>query len=189
MKKNICLLLTSFILLNACTQKNKKATNNLDRDIKELVGNNPNINIGSGTFNIQATKGWTKIDTTISGMQIVLLKSEQEESSDTFMENINVVTEKTNNLSLDEYYNANVTTLTGGMLGFVITTSNKITINGLNAYHLAYSHTSTGIPLDVEAYFLVSNGIGYVITCSTEKGKLNKWKASFDEVVNTFVIN
>lgn len=189
MKKNICLLFSVFILLNACKPKNKKATNNVDRDIKELIGNNPNMNKGTGTFNIQATKSWTKVDTTVSGMQIVLLKSEQEGINDIFMENINVVTEKTKNLSVDEYYKLSVNTLTEGMPGFVKTTSNKMTINGLDAYHLVYSHTYTGSPLDAEAYFLVSNGIGYVITCSTEKGKLSKWKTSFDEVVNTFVIN
>jgi hypothetical protein len=189
MKKNICILLCSFVLLSGCSSKNKKTTNNVDRDIKELIGNNPNMNKGTGTFNIQATKGWTKVDTTISGMQIVLLKSEQEGSNDTFMENINVVTEKTKDITVDEYYKLSVNTLTEGMSGFVKTTSNKMTINGLDTYHLVYSHTYTGLPLDAEAYFLVHNGIGYVITCSTEKGKLQKWKTSFDEVVNTFVVN
>ncbi len=189
MKKQYIHFLLCAVLLTACKAQNKKTSTTLDKDIKEFVKSVPGVNAGTGTFSIEATDGWTKVDTSINGLQIVLLKSEMEGSDDVFMENINVVTEKADGMDADEYFKANLASLSNGMPGYQKLSSDNVTINGLEARHLTYTHTYTGSPAEVEAYFFAKGGLGYVITCSTEKGKLPKWKSSFDKVVNTFKIN
>jgi hypothetical protein len=189
MKKISLVILAAVIVLFACKPKTKKMSNDIDSDIKSYVENNPGLNAGKGTFSIQAAQGWTKVDTTISGLQIVLLKSEVEGPNDIFMENINVVTEQTKGMDLDEYFKANLASLNNGMPGYEKISSDVVTVNGREARHLIYTHTYTGNPTDVEAYFFTTKDMGYVITCSADKGKLAKWKPDFDKVVNTFTIN
>lgn len=187
--KKLLLVIAAGTFLTACKQNPKKASGDLDKDINEMVKKSPGLNAGTGTFTIQAPEGWTKVDTSMGGLQAVLLKSDIEGATDIFMENINVVTEKATGYDLDKYYDANLSTISTQMPGYTKISSANVTINGQEARHLAYSHNYTGTPIDVETYFFVKDGIGYVITCSTEKGKLDKWKPAFDKVVNTFSIN
>lgn len=187
--KKILLIIIAAVCLTACQQKSKKTSGDLDKDIKEMAGRNPGINAGSGSFDIDAIEGWTKTDTTISGVRAVFLKAPIEGSSDIFMENINVVTEQAKDYSLDKYFDANVTMIKNQMPGFVKINSGNVTVNGLEGSYIAYSHEYFNTPTDVESYFFVKNDIGYVITCSAQKGRLAKWKPSFEKMVNTFTIN
>lgn len=187
--KKLLFVMAAAICLVACKQSPKKSSGNLDKEIDELVKKSPGLNAGTGTFSIQAAEGWNKTDTTIGGLQAVLLQSKQENEKDIFLENINVVTEKATGYDLDKYYEANLATISTQMPGYQKISSENVTVNGQEAKHLVYSHNYTGVFADVETYFFVKNGIGYVITCSTEKGRLNKWKPEFDKMVNTFAIN
>jgi hypothetical protein len=183
--KKLLFVLAATISLTACKQNTKKSSGSLDKDVKDLVKKAPGLNAGTGTFTIAAIEGWTKTDTSLAGLQATLLKSALEGDGDVFMENINVVTEKAAGYDLDKYFEANVSTLSTQMPGYSKISSGNQIINGQECRRLAYSHSYTG----TETYFFVKDGIGYIITCSTEKGKLEKWKPSFDKVVNTFTIN
>jgi hypothetical protein len=176
--------ITTFLILS-CNSQPKK----LDIDLKEIVKNNPGINEGSGTFNINALDGWSKTDTSVSGVRFVILKSAVESSKDKFAENVNVVTEKLNGMNLEEYFNANLKSLQNGMPGFQNKSNQDLTINGLNSKQLNYSGNVSGYPIDVQVYFFVKNNVGYVITCSAEEGKMDKWASRFKEIVNSFTIN
>lgn len=186
--KKILLIIATGICFSACQQKSKKTSGNFEKDIKELAAKNPGINAGDGSFTIDAAEGWTRQDTVISGVRLVFLKAPVEGSSDIFMENINVVTEQAKGYSLDNYFEANVTRIKEQMPGFVKINSGNVTVNGVEGQYIAYSHEYFNTPTDVESYFFVKNDIGYVITCSAQKGRLAKWKASFDKMVNTFSI-
>lgn len=187
--KKLLFVLAAGACLSACQQNSKKPSDNLDKEVKDLVKKSPGLNAGTGTYSIQATEGWTKTDTSLGGLQATLLKSELEGNSDIFMENINVVTEKATGYDLDKYYEANLSTLSTQMPGYTKISSGNVIINGQEARRLAYSHNYTGTATEVETYFFVKDGIGYVITCSAQQGKLTKWKPEFDKVVNTFSIN
>ncbi len=188
MKKHFIVVLAVFFV-TACKQPAKKLSDNVDKDIKEMVESTPGINAGTGTFSIEAIEGWTKVDTSINGLKIVLVKSASEGAGDIFMENINVVSEKSGDMKLDDYFKANLASLNNGMPGYEKVSDNEVTINGLDARYLRYNHTYTGSSSEAEAYFLVNDGAGYVITCSAEKGKMAKFKPSFDKVINTFKFN
>jgi hypothetical protein len=61
-----------------------------------------------------------------------------------------------------------------------------ITVDGVPAKSIDYSHTVQGYPIDVNAVLLVKNGMAYVITSSIEKGKMNRWEDEINFVVNSF---
>ena len=188
MKKT--LLAVSVIIMSiACQQKAKKSSTDVDKEIKEIVNKTPGINAGSDTYTIEAPDGWGKVDTNFSGMRTTILRSKQEGSNDNFIENITVVTQKVNDFDAEKYFNANVAEMKAQMPGFEKQTDKAVDINGVKGYNMVYSHSYTGTPIDVDAYFLVKNDIGYVITCSAAKGKLNQWKPAFEGIVNTFVIH
>jgi hypothetical protein len=188
MKKYLCILAVAALMV-ACKQQPKKISGDSDNDMKELVDKYKGLNAGTGTFSIEAPTGWTKADTSISGLQAVFLTSEQESSSDGFLENINVVTEKATGYTTGQYFEGNLKAMSTQMPGFEKISSGDAEINGLPAKTLVYSHSYTGKPVDVGCYFFVKNDIGYVVTCTAEKGDYNKWKPKFDVVVNTFKVN
>lgn len=188
MKKYFCILALSSLIVG-CKQQPKKITGDSDKDMKELADKYKGLNAGTGTFSIEAADGWTKADTSINGLQAVFLTSQQESSSDDFLENINVVTEKATGYTTEKYFEANLNAMSTQMPGFEKISSGDAEINGLPAKTLVYSHSYSGKPVDAGCYFFVKNDIGYVVTCTAKKGEYNKWKPKFDVVVNSFKVN
>lgn len=188
MKKTF--LAVSVILMSiACQQKAKKTADDINKDIKEIVDKTPGVNAGSGTYSIKAIDGWEKVDTTFAGMKTTIVKSKSEGPDDKFIENVTVVTQQADNYDAEKYFKDNLTQMEAQMPGFKKQEDGAVTINGEKGYHMVYSHSYTGTPIDADAYFFVKDNIAYVITCSAPKGKLTEWKPSFEKVVNTFTIN
>lgn len=185
--KQLFILFAATALFTACKQQAKKA-NGSDEEMKELVKKYKGLNAGTGSFTIDAISGWTKQDTAVNGLQTVFIASEAEGADDTFLENINVVTEAAKGYSTEKYFEANLKAMSTQMPGFEKINSGETVINGLPAKTLLYSHSYTGQPVDAGCYFFVKNDIGYVITCTTLKGGYNKWKPRFDSIVNTFSV-
>lgn len=187
--KQLVMVAAVVLVATACQQKSKKDTAAIEKDLKEIVENTPGINAGTGTYSIEAINGWQKTDTVFGGMRTTLIRSRQEDASDNFLENITIATEKVGSGGVEKYFDDNITGMKAQLPGFNKIKDDEITINNERAHHMVYTHSYTGTPIDVEAYFFVKNGIGYVVSCSVEKGKLAQWKPSLDKMVNTFVIN
>lgn len=188
MKKTILALSIIFASI-ACEQKAKKSTADINKDIKQMVDKTPGINAGSGSFSIEAIDGWEKLDTTFAGMETTILRSQPEGNNDNFIENITVVTQEANGYDAKQYFDENINQMQAQMPGFEKGENNEVNINGLKGYHIIYAHSYTGTPMDADAYFFVKNNIGYVVTGTTPKGKLNQWKPTFEKMINTFKVN
>jgi hypothetical protein len=176
-------------LIISCKSPTKKTRSNAEADIKEMVKNYPGLNAGTGTFSITESEGWTKRDTTFSGLQAVFITSASEGNDDTFLENINIVTEKAQGYSTEKYFEANLETMIAQMPGFKKINSGEAELNGLATKTLLYQHNYSGVPAEVSCNFVVVNNVGYVINCTTLKGGMQKWKPKFDEMVGTFKVN
>lgn len=179
-------LLAVFSFTTGCQNKNEKKMD--PGKIEEAVKNSPNINQGSGTFTIDAPPGWTKYDTTMMGLKTILLMSEREGAGDMFQENINVLTEKTGSMSLDEYTDLSEKNITKMLDNFKLISKKDIEIDGVPARSWDYSHTSSGFGIDVNAVFLIKDGIAYIITASVEKGDLDKWRPDIEKAIASFHI-
>lgn len=184
-----CSALMATLFLAACKQPAKKnSMSDLDELAKEVKKNSPGVNAGSGHFSIVPAEGWTKLDTSIMGLNCTFISSQLDSKKDHFRENLNVVTERCGSMGLDEYYKAalsNMETLGSFKLGKV---SDK-SIAGLDFKNVKYAHVYNGIPVDVDLYITIKEGVAYLITCSALDGEMEKWAPRFEAMVSSFSLN
>jgi hypothetical protein len=188
MKKIIPAILFACIAFYGCNSNQKKDKSDLS-DIKKVVEDHPGLNAGTGTYSITAPEGWTKKDTVMSGLSLTAITSPIEGSNDNFMENINVVTEKAKGYDLDAYTEANQKNMVIQTSGFETLDKGETTIGGMPAKWILYNCSYSGYSLKNTVYFIVKNGIGYVITCTSTKAKFDKYQTEFKSCVNSFTIN
>lgn len=189
--KNI-LAMVSLVLffLPACKESKTKSKEKFIDDFKkEAPESKPDKENGHGEYTISAPKGWTKMDTIMMGHRITFLKSPAEDISDDFTENVNVVTEKTGNLNLDDYVDRNITSMENNLNTFEKKKISSKNINGLEFRSMQYSHIYSGIPIDVEVYFTIKTGTAYIITCSAKGGTISRWEPEFEEAIRSFKVN
>jgi hypothetical protein len=186
------MLLTASVLLFSCKSKQKNETyteKDKEKEVENMVKKSPGINAGSGNFDVSTPKGWDRLDTTQMGMKIIYLLSPQDGARDNFKENINIVTEKTNGMSLDNYLTLSKTNMQKVLTAFKEVEVSDQTIDGLPGKVMQYEHEYSGIPLDVKVYAVIKDGVAYLINCTVPRGKLGDWMKQIDEVVESFKIN
>ena len=115
--------------------------------------------------------------------------SEQEGPGDNFRENINVVTEKTGSTSFSNYMDMTEKNIAKMLTNYKEKDIRDITVDGVPAKEIQYSHTMQGYNFDVNAVILIKNGIAYVITASVEEGKMRKWQSDIDKTIASFHVN
>ncbi len=179
----------TFFFLPACKDSKTKEKGRFPDEIrKEESDKKPGSESGNSQFSITAPEGWTKKDTFMMGQQITFLISPQEDPSDDFKENVNVVTEKTGSININDYLDKSITTLKNVLNNFVQGNISNLSINGLEFKKMQYSHVYGGVPIDVDVYFTVKEGMGYVITGSAKGGTISKWEPRFEEAVQSFKV-
>ncbi len=178
----------AFISLVAC--KNSSNEKIKDKEKTEVPERNPtDRNKSTGGFSIDAPDGWTKTDTTSMGYSTLMMMSEVEGPKDIFRENINVVSEKTGTMSFESYMSLTDQNFNKMLTNYKEYERKDITVDGVPAKSIDYSHSMGVYNLDVNAVLFIKDGTAYVITSSTEKGKLGKWRKEIDATVASFRTN
>jgi hypothetical protein len=175
----------ALLLMAACKNSGKKPSS---EDILKAVGKSPNINAGSGNFEIQPPVGWTRIDTTVSGLRATLLMAPIA-AGDNFQTNVNVVSESMSNTTLDRYFDISLSNMGKFMQNFTNNGTGDKEVNGVHSKWLKYSQSPNGLGLDAICYIIPSNGIAYLITCTAPKGQLDKYQPQFDEAISSFKVH
>jgi len=181
--KNFSYLLGACLLLSAtaCQLNTKKPTT--EEIIKEAA-KSPGANAGANKFSIDAPSGWQKYDTSLNGLKTTLLIAPAGEGQ--FHPNINVMSESMRGTSIESYFDQNLSVMGKYMQGFVSGEKGEKEIAGVKAKWLVYSQAPNGLNLDAVFYAVPKNGIAYIITCTAPKGDLEKYRAKFDEALNSF---
>jgi len=146
------------------------------------------MNAGTGNFDIQTPSGWQRIDTTINGIKATLLMAPLVAGS-SVQTNINVVSESMNDASLDSYFDLNISNMSKFMQNFSAAGKGEKDVNGTRSKWIQYSQSPNGLNLDAICYIIPSNGIAYVITCTTAKGRLDQYRSRIDEVLGSFRVH
>lgn len=180
---NLILLLFTASLL-AYQNASVKATHLPTRSSMAYSTGNNDQNRQEDEFTIIAPKGWEKFDTVLMGHHFTVLRSPLEKN-DNFRENVNVASEPSGSMDLQDYFDANMSSMKSLPEFREISKEDK-TINSIKFKNLKYSHNYGGTPIDVDAYFVVHNGKGYVITCSAARGELSQWQPVFDKIMSSF---
>ena len=117
------------------------------------------LNAGSGNFDVTTPDGWERIDTAEMGMKVIYLLSPQGDENDMFRENINIVTERTGGMSLENYMTLSKTNMKKMLANFNEIEISDKTISDLPGSVMHYQHEYSGTPLDVKDYIVIKNGI------------------------------
>lgn len=179
------------LFLSACSESKTKAGKK-GKDVRKssTVKGNPTDNESKvAGYSISAPEGWEKIDTTIMEHQITVVRSASESLRDDFLENVNVVTEKTGDISLDDYLAGSLKQMENSRRNFVTKKVSVRSINSIEFRTLEYSHTSAGYTLHVMAYLTIKNGMGYVVTCSATDKSFSRFEADFEQAIRSFSFN
>jgi serine/threonine-protein kinase len=117
----------------------------------------------------------------------VLALSPQENPSDQFRENINVVVaELPKKVALEDYVQANVTNMSRLLTDFQVHEKGQLILSNTDARWVIYSHRMGTLNIKVLVYVLVQGRRGYVITCSAAPEQFPKYKSKFEEIVQSF---
>jgi hypothetical protein len=190
MKKTftIAVLFTASVLLFSCKSKQKDGPAT-EKEVEALLKKSKGLNAGSGNFDVTTPEGWERIDTTEMGMKLIYLMSPQSDANDMFRENINIVTEKTGSMSLENYMTLSKTNMKKMLANFNEVETSDQTISGEPGSVMHYQHEYGGTPLDVKAYVVIKDGVAYLINCTVPKGKLGDWMKPINDVIESFKIN
>lgn len=137
-------------------------------------------------FSIDAPEGWTKSDTMINAQQIIFLTSPLDDASDNFRENVNVVTENTQGMRMDEYIETSLQVLRSGLSDFNEGKISERSINGIEFKTLHYSHNYSGYPIEADVWFTIKDNKAWLITCSAKQGEFDEWAPAFETAVRSF---
>ncbi len=188
MKKIIAGLLLFTIVSSSCkfqSKDDKKIDKNLDQ-----LKNNPNINVGDGTYSITPLEGWDKKDTLMRGVKFTFIYAPDNKKEGLFSPNMNILSEKLpSSYSLDEYIAVSKKNMKLQLNDVEEKGDGEEMIDGTNAKWSIYKHTYSGINIDVLVYFILKENIAYVISCSTLSGKMPKLEQDFRTIVRSFKSN
>lgn len=183
MRKFVLSICSFFILiLTACNQSGKK-TSDINSDADTDAGKNGSMSIGS--YSIDAPAGWDKSDTTVMGFKTVVLMSPLQ-PGDHFRENVNVVTEKAPELTLESYFDLNKSNMGKMLSEYQTLGEGDVSIGGLRAKWLQYAHNYMGTPIKAKSFLVIHNGQAYIITCSALDSEYDKYENEFHQAVNSF---
>ncbi|TDX02297.1 hypothetical protein [Dinghuibacter silviterrae] len=174
------LILTTAVLLTACHRKTETA-----EELLKEAAKTPGVNVGHGNYTITAPEGWTEFDTTFSGIKITFVQSVEPVGQ--FYPSVNVVTASTK-LDLDAYEDDNLNAMEQKIGGYKFLDKGAGQLQGHGVRWIRFQSAVNGILMDDKAYDLVSEGVGYVITCTAGRGYFNRSAAAFDTIVNSFTL-
>lgn len=141
--------------------------------------------VGSG-YTIETPDGWSVRE---GFMGTDYLAQRPPEGKDQFLENINVVLENIpEGVESQVYVDANIQNIEN-MSGEPIIAHEQVQLNGRQADKIEYTLTFGAMNLHNDAYLIVENQAGYIITLSTLAGaSREKWNPILTEVARTFAI-
>ena len=184
MKYLYIVLSAGIFVLAGCQPKTPKTA----EQILEQAGQNPAMNAGAGKYTFTTPEGWKRMDTTMQNIQFTYLFAPVE-AKVAFHPNINIGTEDMRGVSMDDYFDKNVGQMKQFMQNFTVGAQSARATNGNKLKIQEYSHSMSGIDMDVSMAVIPKNGIAYIITLTTEKGHRGDYQKEFDEVVNSFTVN
>lgn len=159
------------------------ATCNAEETKKKALDNTP---FNGRDYELKFPDTWEINSSGMMGTDVIGL-TPMEGNDDNFRENINVVLENLpEGITAQEYLDANITNMKKTFGLPEDAKFEKVKVGSCDGYHLHYSLKMGNYELDNDVYIVVVKNAAYIITCSNEKGKRDKYKKEMDGVVKTF---
>jgi hypothetical protein len=102
------------------------------------------------------------------------------------MANISVVSGKIDsNIDLESFYNTNLENLKKALRDVQVVETGKVQLDGLEGRKVIYNHAMGEMKLRVLQYFVIKNGHGFIITCTSSLEEFPKYVEAFESTANS----
>ena len=136
-------------------------------------------------FSLAVPATWDKLENQ-PGIAVFFLEP-QEDTSDAFRENVNVVVEALPaGMNLDAYAAATLKALPTMLKEFKLVSSQKVKLGKLTAQRILMRHKSGIYDFKGLCYVVVSGGRGYSLTCTAPVDKYPSHEKEFENICKTF---
>ncbi len=174
-------ILIIFIIVFSSYQSQKVTEQRVDtaQSTQIAIGREPNYN-----YVIEVPQGWTTRDTTLNGVRFRFLLSPPSLTADRPMGNIIIASMEGRNIA--DFTTRNMAYLKSKLQGTVILERGNIESSSYNGQWFTYTKIQNGIVRDMINYIIPLNGYAYMITCGSNKGSIDKYRAIFDKIAKSF---
>jgi len=136
-------------------------------------------------FAIEFPENW-ETKTEFMGTAIISL-SPKADLTDTFRENVNVVTEDLPmTMTAKQYYEANLVSMRKMLKEFAVITSSTVTLDGAPAIKMIATHAMGNNKSKNMTFFFTRGKKGFVITCTATPQTYTQYKPVFDTISMSF---
>jgi hypothetical protein len=126
-------------------------------------------------FRLKVPKNWSVVPEYASNIPVYVI-SPLDGANDFFRENINVVVDRIDTMSLDTYYKLCLNGIKSGLTDVHILQE----LTDANFRTIQYTHKMRSLHLRVNAYIYRHGIYGFVITCSSDIDNFEKFAFFFD---------
>lgn len=175
-------ILVLFVLFYSSCHSQTTTKQSADTTQSTQVGNNqePNFN-----YVIEVPEDWTTRDTVMQdGMRIRFILPPHSLNADNPAGNILIASMEGRNIN--DFTTRNMNYLKSSMSGIIILERGDIDSSIYTGQWFTYTKEQNGIVRDMINYLIPLNGFAYMITCGTNKGTMNKYRAIFDKITKSF---
>lgn len=183
MKKAV-LLIVPMMLLLAISCRNEIKKPKTSDEIMEIASKAPGLNTGTENYTISIPDGWTTKDTIIKNIKFHFIFPPAV--TDKFRVNVNIINEDMAGLTTEAYVQATIKNMTSLMPQFTLKEQGQFQVTDAKGAFISYAGQQNNVELEGILYIIPHNGIAYLITGMAESGNMNKYKATFDKIAQSF---
>jgi hypothetical protein len=180
-KKIFSISIISMFFFGSCQSQTKTTEiSDTSQTLQIETKQEPNFN-----YYIEIPETWTMRDTVLQGgLKVRFLLPPEILKADYPAANILVTI--MNGQKINDFTTNNIDYLKANMQGIIILERGKMDSSMYNGQWYTYTKEQNGIVRDMINYIIPINGFAYMITCGTRKGSMNKYRASFDKIAQSF---
>jgi hypothetical protein len=173
-------VLFAFIFTSCHSQTTKEKNTDTNISTQTSPAQEPNYN-----YVVEAPDEWTIRDTIMQdGLRIRFLIAPQSLRTD--YPAVNVIIASMEGRNIDDFTSRNMNYLKTNMAGITILESGNINSTNYKGQWFTYTKEQNGVARDMINYIIPLNGFAYMITCGSNKGSINKYRATFDNIAKSF---
>ena len=174
------LIFSLFIFTSCQSQTTRNEKFDTTRITQPLIDQRPNFN-----YLIEVPNEWTIRDTTMpDGMKVRFLLPPQSLKTDYPAGNVLIASMEGRNI--EDFTTRNMNYLKSNMPGITILERGNIDSTLYNGQWFTYTKEQNGIVIDMINYIIPLKGFAYMITCGSNKGSIDKYRQTFDNIAKSF---
>lgn len=175
------ILVYSVLFFSSCQGQTTKAQ---DADTAQTI-NSATIKEPNFNYTVEVPEGWTVYDTIMQdGLRIRFLLAPESLNAD--YPSGNVIIASMEGRNINDFTIRNLNYLKSNMAGITILERGHIDSSGYTGQWFTYTKEQNGVTRDMINYLIPVKGFAYMITCETNNGLMNKYRATFDKIARSF---